>query len=169
MIGFYDSGIGGLTILQQVLKLDPDFPFIYIADTEIMPLGDKTMDFIQNRVKLACSTLFSQGCEIVVLACNTASVVSIRHIQQVWLPKHFPNKQVLSVAKPLTELVEEKFVNLKSSKGLLLSTHATHSSGFYQYEFIKSGFLNIQSVACTGLADAIETNDYTKVKDLINS
>lgn len=169
MIGFYDSGVGGLTILEQVLNLEPDFPFIYLADTEILPLGDKPVDFIQSRVKSACAHLFEMGCEIVVLSCNTASVNCIRHIQQVWLPANFPNKQVLSITKPLTELIEEKYQHLKLEKGLLLSTIATHNSGFYQYELIKSGFLNIKSLPCKGLAEAIENNDSITIQYLTSS
>ena len=104
MIGFYDSGIGGLTILKEVLKINPEISFAYLADFEILPLGSKSIDFIQNRIKKVCSYLFSNGCDLVVLACNTASVNSIRHVQQVWLKENFKEKQVLSITKPLYEL-----------------------------------------------------------------
>jgi len=167
MVGFYDSGVGGLTILGEVLKLQPNFSYIYFADTKAMPLGDKSVEFIRDRVKEACIQLFAQGCDLVVLACNTASVTSIRYLQQVWLRENYPNKQVLSVAIPLIELVNEEIVDLSLSPGLLLSTLATHNSGFYQYKLITDGFLNCQSVPMPGFADTIEKSDFVGVLNII--
>jgi glutamate racemase len=160
MVGFYDSGKGGKTIVDEVLALDSTFKYLYYEDSHAFPLGDKSIDYIQSTVKKACTHLFSQGCNLVILACNTASVNSIRHIQQAWLPATFPSKQVLSVTKPLIEYVESVSNALsKSSPSLILSTSGTHSSGFYQYEFIKLGYKNIRSLPCIGLADAIESGD----------
>ncbi len=169
MVGFYDSGVGGLTILQEVLKLQPSFSYIYLADTKALPLGDKTVEFIRNRVKEACIKLFNSGCDVVVLACNTASVTSIRYIQQVWLKENYPNKQVLSITTPLLELVQEELYLLQNKPGLLLSTLATHNSGFYQYELIKKGFVNCLSVPLSGLADAIEKSNALNVKNIVSS
>ncbi len=167
MIGFYDSGIGGVSILDEVLKINSKIPFIYLADTEVLPLGDKTINFIQDRIKLACEKLFSLGCEIVILSCNTASVNSIRHIQNVWLPNNYPKRQVLSITKPFTELVEEKFKHLKLERGLIFATQATYNSGFYQYEFLKNGFSGLEHIPCPGLADAIEKESIVEVRKLI--
>lgn len=167
MVGFYDSGVGGLTILGEVLKLQPNFSYIYFADTEAMPLGDKSVEFIRNRVKEACIQLFAQGCDVVVLACNTASVVTIRHIQQVWLKENYPNKQVLSITKPLLELSENVLEKYKKRQGILLSTNATHEAGFYQYELILNGFENCKSLPMSGLADAIEGSNNSLISDLI--
>ena len=167
MVGFYDSGVGGLTILQEVLKLQPNFSYIYLADTKALPLGDKTVEFIRNCVKEACIKLFNLGCDVVVLACNTASVTSIRYIQQVWLKENYPDKQVLSITSPLLELAEEELGPSINKLGLLFSTLATHNSGFYQYELIKKGFVNCKSVPLSGLADAIEKRDSDQVRKLI--
>ncbi|GAB4143341.1 MAG: glutamate racemase [Patescibacteria group bacterium] len=168
MIGFYDSGIGGITILQEVLKIKPELSYIYLADTQILPLGDKPLDFIQNRVKKACQYLFENGCSIVVLACNTASVTTIRHIQQVWLAGK-THQKVLGVTKPLVEMLEDKFSKYKNCQGVILSTQATHNSGFYQYEFLKSGFINLNSIPCTGLADAIENNNEMLIHNILET
>jgi glutamate racemase len=167
MVGFYDSGVGGLTILQEVLKLQPNFSYIYYADTEAMPLGDKSVEFIRNKVKEACIQLFAQGCDVVVLACNTASVVTIRHIQQVWLKENYPKKQVLSITKPLLELSENELELYKNRPGILLSTNATHDAGFYQYELILNGFVNCKSLPMPGLADAIEKSENALISNII--
>jgi glutamate racemase len=169
MVGFYDSGVGGLSILGEVLKLQPNFSYIYFADTEVMPLGDKSVEFIRNRVKEACVQLFSEGCNVVVLACNTASVVTIRHIQQVWLKENYPNKQVLSITKPLLELSENELKLYKNRPGILLSTNATHEAGFYQYELLAKGFTDCKSISMVGLAEAIESSEPLIIKNIINS
>lgn len=169
MVGFYDSGVGGLTILKEVLKLDPNFSYTYFADTQALPLGDKSVEFIRERVKNACIQLFNIGCKVVVLACNTASVTSIRHIQQVWLKENYPDRQVLSITSPLLEISELELLLYKNTPGLIFSTLATHNTGFYQYEFIKRGFLNLISVPLSGLADVIESGDCESIKNIIIS
>jgi glutamate racemase len=168
MLGIYDSGVGGLNILSEIIKQNPNVSFQYFADTKVLPLGDKSVGFIQNRVRLACEFLFKNGCDLVVLACNTASVNSIRYLQNDWLPKNFKGKQILSITKPLTEYLSEKYEHLKLEKGLLLSTLATHKSGFYQTEISKIGFTNLTSLPVQGLADAIEKNDSKKVDQILD-
>lgn len=154
MLGFYDSGIGGFSILKEVIKTLPDTNFQYLADTKILPLGNKPFDFIQQRVKVATSFLFKQGCNLVILACNTAAVNSIREIQQNWLSQNFPNKQVLSLTRPLIEKLEDEQLN--SQKGLLIATKATIESGFYQQELKKIKYQNTSFIACPNLATTIE-------------
>ncbi|MEM1312640.1 MAG: hypothetical protein AAGF07_04215 [Patescibacteria group bacterium] len=167
MIGFYDSGIGGIGVLEEVLKIRPSLSFSYLADFYSLPLGNKSIDYIQNRTKKACEFLFSKGCKIVILACNTSSVNSIRHIQQVWLKNRFPNKKVLGVTKPLIEKVTCSKSQLTNKPGLLLSTTATYNSGFYQYEFSKIGLTNLTAIPCPGLAKAIENSDFQLVDSLL--
>lgn len=168
MLGIYDSGVGGLNVLTEILKQNPQTSFQYFADTKVLPLGDKSVNFIQNRVQLACEFLFQNGCNLVILACNTASVNSIRYLQNDWLPKNFEGKQVLSITKPLTEYLLEKYEHLKSEKGLLLSTLATHKSNFYQTEISKIGFTDLTSLPASGLADAIEIGDQIKIDQILD-
>jgi glutamate racemase len=159
MLGFYDSGIGGFSILNEFIKIAPEVKFNYLADTQIMPLGEKSQDFIQSRVKKAVSFLFDQGSSLVLLACNTAAVNSIREIQQNWLKSHqkFKDKQVLSLTKPLIEELEN--LDLKNQKGLLIATKKTIQSGFYQQELFKINYLKTDFLACANLATAIENQD----------
>jgi glutamate racemase len=168
MIGFYDSGCGGLVILREFLKKCPDVEFQYFADLAYLPLGSKKTHEIQDRVKQVCEFLFKKGCDLIVLACNTASVSSIRHLQQVWLPENHPEKQILSITKPIFELMTRDFTDFKSKNGIILCTPATHVTGFYQYEFQKLGFKKLESAPCPDLAKAIENSDKKVIQAEIN-
>lgn len=168
MLGIYDSGIGGLSIMKESLKLEPNLSYLYFLDKDILPLGDKSKKIIKARMIEVCEYLFNEGCDLVVLACNTASVNSIRYIQQEYLPKLHPNKKVLGVTKTLIEYMEEDFLYLKNKKGLFLATKATCDSGFYQKEFILKGFHNIESVPMIGLAESIEYKDEVKIKEILH-
>jgi glutamate racemase len=155
MITFYDSGIGGLTIAKEYQKLNPKENFRYYADFNILPMGDKTRVKILDQIKGISSAVFKIG-NLLVLGCNTASVNTIRELQHNWLPVFFPQKQILSISKPITELLEQQYSSLKNQKLVILATQATIDSGFYQKEFEQIGFTNTLAVACPGLSDLIE-------------
>jgi len=137
-IGFYDSGVGGLTILSEFYKVLPNKSYIYFADQAYCPLGDKTPQQIFARTIYGLEYLFSQGCDLVVLACNTATAYSIRKIQQKWLPKNYPNKKVLGIIRPVGEYffnqITQQNPNQQKWTVGLLATNATIKSNFYQEE-----------------------------------
>lgn len=159
MIGFYDTGLGGQRI-ADMFGIISDIPYISYQDREALPLGDKTQDQIRNIVIAGVEKLFQQNCNLIVLACNTASVETIRYIQSTWLPQNYPNKQVLGVTVPLREYLDE-FSQLKSQKGLLLATQATIQTGFYQ-EYLAQFNYNLDYLACPNLADSIEKDIYSE-------
>ena len=72
-IGVFDSGLGGLTILREIVRLLPDYEYIYLGDTARAPYGPRSFDTVYQYTKEAVSWLFNQGCPLVILACNTAS------------------------------------------------------------------------------------------------
>jgi glutamate racemase len=154
MLTFYDSGIGGLTIYNEYQKLCSD-EFQYFADIDFLPLGDKAKAEILERIKNVATMIFANS-NLLVLACNTASVNSIRDLQQNWLPLHFSSQQILSISKPITELLESQSIGFKTQKLVILCTAATAKSGFYQSEFANIGYQNIETVECPGLCDLIE-------------
>lgn len=156
MLTFYDSGIGGLTVVNQYLKLSTNAKFQYYGDFDILPLGDKSRTEILSQVKFVATKIFVD-CDLLILACNTASVNTIRELQQEWLPKHYPNKQILSISKPITELLESRYSNFKNKKLIILATQATIDSGFYQKEFEQIGFKNVKATACPGLCELVES------------
>lgn len=164
MLGLYDSGIGGLTILKELLKQRPTIKFQYFADTQALPLGDKSFAYIQKRAKLGSQFLFQNQANLNILACNTASVSSIKHLQQTWLPKAYPSKQILSITTPLVQFYSQKLNHLKEDLGLILFTQKTCESGFYQQEFEAKGFEKLSYLPCTGLADIIETQQQAKIE-----
>lgn len=162
-LGFYDSGVGGLTVLKEVRKIYPKLSFHYLADSSSLPLGNKSIEQIRKRVKRGVDLLFSKDCSLVILACNTASITSARYVQQKWLSK-LKQRNILGISWPLIELMEEEFENLKKEKGLVLSTEAVHKNGFYRHELSRRGFKNIKSLAVPGLAVGIERKDKKMIK-----
>jgi glutamate racemase len=104
-IGIFDSGYGGLTILSEIQKLLPGYDYIYLGDNSRAPYGSRSFDVVYEFTKQAVKALFAQGCNLVILACNTASAKALRTIQQHDLPLINPNKRVLGIIRPTAEIV----------------------------------------------------------------
>ena len=105
-IGVFDSGYGGLTILNELRTQLPEYDFIYLGDNARAPYGSRSFELVYEFTLEAVRYLFSQGCELVILACNTASAKALRTIQQRILPIEFPNKRVLGVIRPSAEKID---------------------------------------------------------------
>ncbi len=133
-IGVFDSGYGGLTILSEIRKQMPEYDYIYLGDNSRAPYGGRSFEVIYEFTKQAVFHLFGQGCNLVILACNTASAKALRTIQQVDLPQRAPHKRVLGVIRPTAEVVGQ----LTSTKHIgVLGTPGTIQSGSYQMEVQK--------------------------------
>ncbi len=104
-IGVFDSGYGGLTILKEIVKQLPDYDYIYLGDNARAPYGPRSFDTVYQYTLQCVEWFFEQGCELVILACNTASAKALRSIQQKDLPKLGTNKRVLGVIRPSTEII----------------------------------------------------------------
>jgi len=134
MIGVFDSGLGGLTVLKHFLKRLPQYNYIYLGDNARVPYGEKSHETIYQYVKEAIDFLFAQKCEIIILACNSASAEALRKIQREYLPAKYPGKKVLGVIRPLAE----KFSgNNKFKKIGIIGTNATIASNAYKTEIKK--------------------------------
>lgn len=103
MIGVFDSGFGGLTVLASLLRALPDYDYLYLGDSARAPYGARSAEAVNEFTLEAVEWLFDQGCPLVVLACNTASARALRNIQQLHLPKHRPDRRVLGVVRPSVE------------------------------------------------------------------
>ncbi|MQP66698.1 glutamate racemase [Niveispirillum sp. SYP-B3756] len=105
MIGVFDSGHGGLTVLRALHDAMPTHDFLYLGDHHFAPYGDRTPEEIYQLTLDSVSRLFDQGARLVVLACNTASAVALRRLQQTWLDGAYPGRRVLGVLVPMVEAI----------------------------------------------------------------
>lgn len=157
-IGVFDSGFGGLTVLKEIVKVLPQYDYVYLGDNARAPYGSRSYETVYQYTLECVKKLFDQGCELVILACNTASAKALRTIQQVDLPKMGYNKRVLGVIRPTTELIG----SLTQSKNVgILGTSGTVSSGSYIVE-IEKFFpeINVYQQACPQLVPLIENNEF---------
>lgn len=104
-IGVFDSGYGGLTVLSEFFKELPEYDFYYLGDNARSPYGTRSYETVYNYTLQAVKKLFSMGCQLVILACNTASAKALRSIQQKDLPKIDPSRRVLGVIRPSVEAI----------------------------------------------------------------
>lgn len=103
MIGIFDSGFGGLTVLASLLRTLPRYDYLFLADSARAPYGARSQDVINEFTLESVEWLFDEGCTVVILACNTASARALRNIQQLHLPSHRPDRRVLGVIRPSVE------------------------------------------------------------------
>lgn len=130
-IGVFDSGYGGLTILRELRRRLPSYDWLYLGDNARAPYGGRSFEIVYEFTRQAVETLFSRGCELVILACNTASAKALRTIQQQDLPRLAPAKRVLGVIRPTVESLG----NITSSGHVgVLATPGTVKSHSYQLE-----------------------------------
>ena len=103
MIGVFDSGFGGLTVLASLMRALPAYDYVYLADSARAPYGARSADVINEFTLESVEWLFEQGCTVVILACNTSSARALRNIQQLHLPVHRTDRRVLGVVRPSVE------------------------------------------------------------------
>lgn len=160
-IGVFDSGFGGLTILREFVDTFPMYDYIYLGDNARAPYGNKSFDLIYEYTLEGVRYLFDQGCELVILACNTASAKALRTIQQKDLPIIAPTKRVLGVIRPSTEEIGSL-----SRTGVvgILGTEGTINSNSYGIELAKlSPNTKVIQQACPLWVPLIEEHAYDSV------
>lgn len=164
MIGVFDSGSGGLTILKALRDTLPDQDFLYFGDHRNAPYGHRDNDQIVDLTRAGVKTLMDRGCSLIILACNTAAAVALRSLQQQWLEDHYPGNRILGVLVPMVEAITgQPWLADAAPDGshrdriLLFATSKTVASGAYHEEITKRA-PNVELVqkACPGLVDAIE-------------
>lgn len=131
MLGIFDSGFGGLTILKGVLKELPEYDLMYLGDNARVPYGGRSPETVLKFSQEAVDFLFAQGCELIIFACNTASAQALRKIQQQYLPRKYPGKNVLGVIRPTGE---EAASVTKNKRVGVLATEGTVASGSFAQE-----------------------------------
>jgi len=157
-IGIFDSGYGGLTILNEIKKQLPEYDYIYLGDNARTPYGTRSFDVVYKYTLQCVTKLFEMGCQLVILACNTASAKALRSIQQRDLPLIDPNRRVLGVIRPTVEVIN---TITKSGHVGLLATAGTVQSESYPLE-IKKLYpeIKVSSEACPLWVPLIENNEH---------
>ena len=159
-IGVFDSGYGGLTILKELKHALPQYDYIYLGDNARAPYGPRSYDTVYQYTLEAVNWFFNQGCSLVILACNTASAKALRTIQQKDLPRMAPDKRVLGVIRPTTEILG----NFSTTHQVgILGTLGTIQSDSYPIELAKFfPALKVFQQACPLWVPLIENGEQDK-------
>lgn len=173
-VGIFDSGLGGLTVLDAVSRRLPEVPFVYYGDNARAPYGVRDADDVYDLTTEGVSRLWQAGCDLVILACNTASAAALKRMQETWIPA---DKRVLGVFVPLIEALTERQWGDNSPPRevavrdvALFATPATVSSRAFQRELaFRAIGVDVEAQPCGGLVDAIEEGDEILADALVRS
>lgn len=123
MIGLFDSGIGGLTVVKALLEKAPKADFVYLGDTARYPYGNKSQETVERYAKEDAEYVIKQGAQLIIVACNTASSLALPKLQEA-----FPNIPFIGVVKPAAQAAAA----LGCKKVGVIGTRATVNSGIYE-------------------------------------
>ncbi|MDR3340922.1 MAG: glutamate racemase [Candidatus Symbiothrix sp.] len=159
-IGIFDSGYGGLTILEEIRRQLPGYDYLYLGDNARSPYGTRSFEVVYEFTRQAVKWLFKQDCHLIILACNTASAKALRTIQQKDIPQLDPNKRVLGVIRPTVECIGK--ITKKQHIGVL-ATPGTITSESYPIE-IKKLFpeMIVTGEACPMWVPLVENGEHDK-------
>lgn len=173
-VGVFDSGLGGLTVLDAVARRLPEVPFVYYGDNAHTPYGVRDAEDIFRLTTAGVERLWAAGCDLVILACNTASAAALRRMQEHWVPK---DKRVLGVFVPLIEaLTERRWGDNSPPREVavqhvaLFATPTTVATRAFQRELaFRAIGVDVEAQPCGGLVDAIEEGDEILAEALVRS
>ena len=156
-IGIFDSGYGGLTILNGIRQLLPQYDYLYLGDNARAPYGPRSFDVVYEFTRQAVVKLFEMGCHLIILGCNTASAKALRTIQQHDLPQIDPERRVLGVIRPTAEVIG----SLTTTRHVgVLATEGTIKSESYNLEIHKlHPDIHVTGVACPFWVPLVEYNE----------
>jgi len=157
-IGVFDSGFGGLHTLRDLVGALPQYDYVYLGDSARAPYGPRTYEEVYTFSTQALDFLFAHGCEIVVFACNTASSVALRRIQQEYMPARHPDKKVLGVSIPLAETA---VATTKTKRIGVIATQGTVGSRVFVREIHKlDPSIQVFQQAAARLVTMIEAGEH---------
>lgn len=156
-IGVFDSGYGGLTILSKIREVLPQYDYIYLGDNARTPYGTRSFEIVYEFTLQAVNKLFEMGCQLVILACNTASAKALRTIQMNDLPELDPQRRVLGVIRPTVECIGD----ITRSRHIgVLATAGTIKSESYPMEIHKLfPEIEVSGEACPMWVPLVENNE----------
>ncbi len=156
-IGVFDSGIGGVTVLKEIIKILPNEEYIYYSDSENLPYGDKSNEQIIEICDRITKKLINMKCKVVVIACNTASAKAVSYLRKKYI-------DIIFIAiEPAYKMVYD---NSFDKETLIMATKGTVESGKFNLLIEKYNNKKTIIVSCEGLADTIEAGN--KI-DIINN
>lgn len=147
-VGIFDSGVGGLSVLGEFRQMAPEHPVIYLADQAWAPYGERSLDEVRDRAVVIARFLIDQGCDLVIVACNSASAAALHHLREV-----FPNTQFVGMEPAVKPAASQ------SERGVIgvLATDATFQGELYASVVDRhANGTEVVQQACPGLADAVE-------------
>ncbi|RQO30129.1 glutamate racemase [Taibaiella sp. KBW10] len=157
-IGIFDSGYGGLTVFKAIVAKMPDYNYIYLGDNARAPYGNRSFETVYQYTLECVQWLFDAGCDLVILACNTASAKALRTIQQNDLPKIGPEKRVLGVIRPTAEIIHQYS---RTNHIGILGTSGTVASNSYVIEMAHfAPEIQVSQHACPLWVPLVEANAY---------
>ena len=156
MIGVFDSGIGGVTVMRELIKILPNEDYIYYSDTINNPYGDKSNDEIISISDKVVNSLIERGCKIIVIACNTASAISKDYLRNKY------SVPIIAI-EPAYKSVPD------NEKTLVMATKATINSDKFKKLFNTYDNHNTILLSCSGLADLIEEGNRDKIIDYLKN
>lgn len=160
-IGVFDSGLGGLVITKAFIEELPEYDYVYYGDTARLPYGEKDSAQILGYTIEAIKNLIAKKCGLIIIACNTATSIALRYIQQKFIPEFAPDVKVLGVVIPTVEEALEH----KTSRVGVVATNATINSHIYKQELLKlNPDLAIKELATPEFVPAIESNDFVEAE-----
>ncbi len=173
-IGVFDSGLGGLTIYRSLARALPNYDFCYLGDNACAPYGLRDNDDITRLTQAGMERLWQAGCDLIILACNTASAVALHDLQTAGLPE---GKRVLGVFVPMIEAITARPWGDKSAprhgdlrQVALFATPATVASRAFQRELsLRALGVDVEAQPCDGLVEAIEARDLALAADLVRA
>jgi glutamate racemase len=165
VLGFFDSGFGGLSVLREVRKRLPQHAFVYLGDNARTPYGGLTQEIIFRHTLQGVVELFRRGANPVVVACNTSSSAALRRIQQQILPVHYPDRRVLGIVIPTAEEVSRQSVSKVIG---VLATEVTVASQAYPQEIYKiDPSVVVVQQACPLLVPLIESGELDRAEGAV--
>lgn len=179
MIGVFDSGDGGLTVLRALTERLPERGFIYLGDHRHAPYGDREAEEVYSLTLENIERLFRMDCRLVILACNTAAAIALRRLQRTWLDEAWPGRRVLGVLVPVVEAIVRQPWHVQTpltgpgapqETVAIFATRRTVESRAYVGEILKRApDVLIEQQPCPGLVDAIEAGaPQAEIEGLVN-
>jgi glutamate racemase len=164
-IGIFDSGLGGLIIAKAIFKTLPQYDYVYLGDTKHVPYGNRSQGAVYEFTRQAMEFLLKQNCSLIIIACNTASAMALRRLQQEYLPAHYPQRRILGVIIPTAEEIGRRPKRIG-----VLATTSTVKSHAYKKEVNKiNRAVKIVEQAAPLLVPMIENNALESADAILKS